>query len=89
MFGIWDPSKRASLNFYRNVFAAAAFAAFAAALATNHPFAYGMVLIFGALSRTAIKKDWKNPAFSYRFPWLARSPKYEEAEPPHSENGSQ
>jgi hypothetical protein len=75
MFGTWDPSKKASWNFYRNVFAIAAFVAFAAALATDHPLAYAAVLVFGALSRTAIKKDWKNPAFSSRFPRLTRSHK--------------
>jgi hypothetical protein len=75
MFGLWD--QKASWNFYRNVFAIAAFAAFAAALATNSPLCYGAVLLFGALSRTATRKDWKNPAFASRFPWLTRSPKYE------------
>jgi hypothetical protein len=78
MFGKWGSSKKASWNFYRNIFAIAAFAAFAAALAINHPLCYGAVLVFGALSRTAVKKDWKNPAFSSRFPRLARSPKYDE-----------
>jgi hypothetical protein len=73
MFGTWDPSEKAYRNFYRNIFAIAAFVAFAAALATNHPLAYAAVLLFGALSRTAIKKGWKNPAFSSRFPWPARS----------------
>jgi hypothetical protein len=54
---------RASENFYRNVFALAAFAAFFCALFSNSPIAFAITLLFGALSRTAVHKNWKNPEF--------------------------
>ena len=74
MFGLNPGNGRASENFYRNVFAVAAFVSFGAALLTELPVLYAAVLMFGAASRTAVKKDWKNPAFAARLPWLVRAP---------------
>ncbi|MDR1472563.1 MAG: hypothetical protein LBS75_08565 [Synergistaceae bacterium] len=68
---------RASESFYRNVFAIATFTSFAAALATDSPAGFMAALAFGALSRTAARKNWKNPAFAARLPWLARPPREE------------
>jgi hypothetical protein len=70
MFGLWGGNIRASENFYRNLFALLTFAAFGVALLTNSPVMLLLVLLFGTLSRTAVKKDWKNPAFVERMPWL-------------------
>jgi hypothetical protein len=75
MFGLSDANApRASENFYRNVFAIATFVSFGVALATNLPAAFALAAIFGALSRTAVKKNWKNPTF-VRTPWLIRAPR--------------
>ncbi|GHV51835.1 hypothetical protein FACS1894216_06810 [Synergistales bacterium] len=71
----WSSDVRASENFYRNVFALAAFAAFACAFILDSPMLYCAVLMFGALSRTAVRKNWKNPAFAERTPWLVSAPK--------------
>jgi hypothetical protein len=61
----FDPdAPRASENFYRNAFALAAFAAFFCALLSNSPIAFAVTLLLGALSRTAVHKNWKNPAFA-------------------------
>jgi hypothetical protein len=73
MFGL-NTGERASENFYRNIFAIAAFAVFAAAIATDRPIFYALTLIFGAISRTAVKKAWRNPAFCTTLPWLVRAP---------------
>ena len=80
MFGL--NTRRASESFYRNFFALAAFVSFALALLTNYPPAFMAVLAFGALSRTAVRKDWKNPSFASRIPWLVRAPEAEGEEPP-------
>ncbi|MDR0615207.1 MAG: hypothetical protein LBG29_00205 [Synergistaceae bacterium] len=72
MFGLNPGIGRASRNFYRNVFALAAFAVFAAALLTDSPICFAAAAAFGALSRTAVKKNWKTPAIAGRLPWLTR-----------------
>jgi hypothetical protein len=72
MLRLFNPdAPRASENFYRNVFALAAFITFACAVITNSPFAFLATLIFGALSRTAVQKNWGNQAFTERIPWIA------------------
>jgi hypothetical protein len=63
---------KASENFYRNIFALCAFMIFFMAIITNSPLAFALTLAFGALSRTAVRKGWKNPAFAERVPWMAR-----------------
>jgi hypothetical protein len=71
--GLFDTNgKMASENFYRNVFALAAFATFFLAVITNSPLAFAATLAFGTLSRTAVRKDWKNPAIAERIPWMIR-----------------
>jgi hypothetical protein len=55
---------RASENFYRNVFALLTFSAFACALVTDSPAAFAAALVFGVLSRSAVKRNWKNPSFT-------------------------
>lgn len=75
MLGLYSSDIRASGNFYRNFFAALCFIAFAAALATNAPSAFVFTLCFGALSRTAVKKGWKNPAFVEKHALLIRKAK--------------
>ncbi|MDR1021510.1 MAG: hypothetical protein LBL73_12175 [Synergistaceae bacterium] len=73
MPGLFDTNgKRASENFYRNAFALAAFAVFLLAIITDSPLAFAAALAFGALSRTAVRKDWKNPAIAERIPWMIR-----------------
>jgi hypothetical protein len=72
LFGLNPGNGRASENFYRNVFALAAFVSFAAAVMTDSPILFAAALLSGALSRTAVKKNWKNPGFAERFPWLIR-----------------
>ena len=79
MFGLWS-GRRASESFYRNLFALLAFVAFGAALFTESPAALFAVLLFGALSRTSVKKGWKNPAFAKHVPWLYRKPREEDEE---------
>jgi hypothetical protein len=69
---------RASENFYRNVFALAAFIAFGCAVITDSPTGFALVLAFGALSRTAVQKNWKNPSFMERLPRAARRGRREE-----------
>ncbi|MDR1885075.1 MAG: hypothetical protein LBQ56_02285 [Synergistaceae bacterium] len=66
---------RASENFYRNVFALLTFAAFACALATDSIAAFASALVLGALSRTAVKKNWKNPRLAKYVPFLVRAKK--------------
>ncbi|MDL2263933.1 hypothetical protein LJC31_04695 [Synergistaceae bacterium OttesenSCG-928-I11] len=75
MFGLWSRGIRASENFYRNLFALLTFLTFGAALLTNSPVLFLLVLAFGALSRTAVKKGWGNPAFVERVPWLVSKKK--------------
>jgi hypothetical protein len=75
MFGHWF--KRSSESFYRNVFALLTFAALGAALLTHSTTALLAVLIFGTLSRTSVRKGWKNPWFAKHFPWLCRKPQEE------------
>ncbi|MDR1481556.1 MAG: hypothetical protein LBI74_02920 [Synergistaceae bacterium] len=70
MFGLNPGVGRASQNFYRNVFALAAFIVFVIALLTDSPIFFATVVVFGTLSRLAVKKNWRNPAFSERLPWL-------------------
>ncbi|MDR3255979.1 MAG: hypothetical protein LBT31_10485 [Synergistaceae bacterium] len=69
---------RASTNFYRNVFALLTFAVFACALLTTSPAAFGASLLFGALSRTAVKKNWKNPEFCGKCRFIVRGLKGED-----------
>lgn len=52
--------------FYRNVFTALCFAFFAVGVGSNSPTAFLMTLFFGALSRTAVKKGWRDPHFMTR-----------------------
>ena len=67
MFRIFGQNApRASENFYRNFFALLTFSAFACALATDSPAAFAAALVFGALSRTAVRRNWKNPKFAER-----------------------
>lgn len=70
MFGLNPGNGRASENFYRNVFALAAFVSFAAAVITDSPILFAAVLLWGTLSRTSVKKNWKNPKFAEHFRWL-------------------
>ena len=81
MFGLWGRGIRASENFYRNLFALLAFLTFGTALLTNSPILFLLVLLFGALSRTAVKKDWKNPALAERMPWLVSKKRPKEEKP--------
>lgn len=74
MFGLWTPGVRAGENFYRNFFALLCFAVFALAVAMNSPIAFLVTLCFGTLSRTAVKKGWRNPAIVERFSILVRKP---------------
>jgi mannose/cellobiose epimerase-like protein (N-acyl-D-glucosamine 2-epimerase family) len=72
MFRIFDSSApRASENFYRNIFALMAFTAFAVAIASDSSAAFASTLVFGALSRAAVKKNWKTPDFAKRNPFFA------------------
>jgi len=76
VFGLFRQNgRRPSDNFYRNLFALLTFAALAAALVTKAPAAMCAVLLFGALSRSAVRKDWKNPRFARFAPWLCRTPR--------------
>lgn len=70
MIGLWNRGIRASENFYRNFFALLTFVVFALAILTNLPLLFMAALLFGALSRTAVKKGWENPSFVQRIPWL-------------------
>ena len=78
--------RRASESLYRNLFAILAFVALVIAFITHSPVAFLAVLIFGALSRTAFRKGWKNPWFSKYVPWLYRQPLLEEE--PQEDNSS-
>lgn len=71
MFGLWGNVK-ASGSFYRNFFAILAFLAFGAAIVTESPYGFLAVLLLGGLSRTAIKKGWKNPDFVEKSGFLIR-----------------
>ena len=71
MFGLLG-SANAAGNFYRNLFAILAFVSFGAALLTESPYGFLAVLLFGGLSRTAIKKGWKNPDFAEKKGFLIR-----------------
>lgn len=71
MFGLWRNANAAG-NFYRNLFAILAFASFGIALLTDSPYGFLAVLLFGGLSRTAIKKGWKNPDFAEKSGFLIR-----------------
>ncbi len=82
MFGLWGRGIRASENFYRNLFALLTFLAFGAALLSNEPVLFLLVLAFGALSRTAVKKGWENPDFVKRMPWLVSRKRTEETDKP-------
>jgi hypothetical protein len=79
MFGLNPGIGRASSNFYRNVFAILSFIVFAAALLTDSPIFFAAAVVFGALSRLAVKKNWRNPALSERLPWLVWRARAEEA----------
>jgi len=70
MFGLNPGVGRASKNFYRNMFALAAFVVFAIALLTDSPMMFAATAALGALSRMAVKKGWSNPEFAERVPWL-------------------
>lgn len=54
------------MYFYKDLFASLCFIAFGAALAFKHPYLFFAALMFGALSRTATRKQWPTP------PWAAR-----------------
>jgi len=74
MFALWRNRRKASESLYRNAFAILTFVALIIALTTHSPVAFFAVLIFGALSRTAARKEWRNPWFSKYVPWLYRKP---------------
>lgn len=82
MFGLWGRGVRASENFYRNLFALLTFLTFGAGLLLNEPLLFLLVLVLGTLSRTAVKKSWKNPDFVERMPWLISKKRTEETEKP-------
>ncbi|HDQ92687.1 MAG TPA: hypothetical protein ENN89_01045 [Synergistetes bacterium] len=50
--------------FYRYLFAALCFSSLAAGILMGSPTAFLLVLLFGALSRTAAKKSWPDPPFA-------------------------
>jgi hypothetical protein len=51
-------------SFYRYLFAALCFSSLAAGLLMHSPTAFLLVLLFGALSRTATKKSWPDPPWA-------------------------
>jgi len=55
------------LYFYKDLFASLCFITFGAALAFNHPYLFFAALMFGALSRTAARKQWDDPPWAARF----------------------
>ena len=59
--------QRPSDSFYRNFFAVLTFLAFAVAILFDSSVAYLSTLLFGCLSRTAVKKCWKNPEFANKW----------------------
>lgn len=72
MFKFWSGGAKASGSFYRNAFAIASFAVFIVALLTDSPVCFLAALMFGGLSRTAVKKGWKNPEFAEKSGFLIR-----------------
>ena len=79
MFRLWNRNgPRPSENFYRNFFALLTFVAFGIAFFTKSPIALLATLLFGTLSRTAVKKGWRNPWFADFIPYSYRKPKEEE-----------
>lgn len=91
MFGLWNRNgPRPSENFYRNFFALLTFAAFAVVLLTKSPAALFAALAFGTLSRTAVRKGWRNPWFADFIPYSYRKPRevpQEQEEEGEEENG--
>jgi hypothetical protein len=74
MIRLSDPdAPRASENFYRNVFALMAFLAFAFAVISDSPAAFAAVIVLGVMSRAAVRRNWKNPDFVKRMPFLVSS----------------
>lgn len=51
-------------NFYRYFFAALCFSFLVAGILMHSAVSFLLVLLFGALSRTATKKFWPDPAFA-------------------------
>jgi len=80
VFAFLRNRRKASESLYRNVFAILTFVALIAAFTTHSPHAFLAVLLFGALSRTAARKEWRNPWFSKYVPWLYRKPREETQE---------
>lgn len=72
IFSLLRSRPRAASNFYRNLFAIAAFAVFGAALLTKLPILFAAAAIFGALSRIAVRKGWRNPEFAERSGFLIK-----------------
>lgn len=54
------------LSFYRDLFASLCFILFGAALAFQHPMLYMGALLSACLSRTAKRKQWKDPEWAMR-----------------------
>ena len=76
MFRLWNRyGPRPSENFYRNFFALMTFIAFGIAFFTKSPIALLSTLLFGTLSRTAVKKGWRNPWFADFIPYSYRKEK--------------
>jgi len=80
VFNFWRSRRKSSESLYRNVFAILTFAVLLIAFITHSPAAFFATLIFGALSRTAARKEWRNPWFSKYVPWLYRKPREETQE---------
>lgn len=66
MFGLRE-SAGADKNFYRYFFSLLCFIFFGWAWFLNSPHGYLAALFCGALSRVAVRKQWKNPPFAGRF----------------------
>lgn len=49
------------MYFYKDLFASLCFIAFGAALALKYPMLFVSAVMFGALSRTAARKQWEDP----------------------------
>ncbi len=54
------------MMFYKNLFAGLCFFSFIIGVLTRSPHALWATMIFGALSRTAVKKHWPDPPFANR-----------------------
>ena len=66
MFGLRE-APGANKCFYRYFFALLCFVFFGWAYFLNSPHGYIAALLCGALSRTATRKQWKNPPFAEKY----------------------